>query len=358
MNSTARLFLVVLTIGPLLGLMFLTFFRWRRASRSSAERLETSAAIRTTEVAELPKETPLPDGSRDDSFRSNDPRPLPEVEPHSPERDARHLEADRRFRTQLMDLRQAEEDQRRRIDAATRRRKAQRSDETSLAKTSVNECSISSGQQLPSNAPYGDGLTGQAAIQSSSVAVLDWPEDESLNREDSAVPQRSEDRVEVAFRSITEAFDDLEPETRNAAALALYDFQSDPTASFTRALRESSPERRRRIGEAVASSGLAAKALSELTHENHEDFDAFSLLFLMIKAGEIEPLIRTIEESQNNDVRIAVVKLMALSGESEIIPAFRRLAVRVSLPVEVRSAVMVAIDQLSSVKKQTSTRAV
>ncbi|MBC7910017.1 MAG: HEAT repeat domain-containing protein [Pyrinomonadaceae bacterium] len=68
----------------------------------------------------------------------------------------------------------------------------------------------------------------------------------------------------------------------------------------------------------------------------------------MAKAGEVQPLIRAIEGHPNNEVRLAVVKLLALSGQKEILPAFRRLAVRGSLPTEVRSAVMEAIYQISS----------
>jgi len=46
--------------------------------------------------------------------------------------------------------------------------------------------------------------------------------------------------------------------------------------------------------------------------------------------------------------------LLALSGQPEIVPAFRRLAVRGSLPSEVRSAVMEAIYQISSQNRETA----
>ena len=68
----------------------------------------------------------------------------------------------------------------------------------------------------------------------------------------------------------------------------------------------------------------------------------------MAKAGEVQPLLRAIEAHPNSEVRLAVVKLLALSGQKEILPAFRRLAVRGSLPTEVRSAVMEAIYQIGS----------
>ena len=152
-----------------------------------------------------------------------------------------------------------------------------------------------------------------------------------------------------SFRQISAAFDDPSVEVRNAAARSLFNLNTDRAATFTRALREAPPERRRKIGAALASSGLASEAISQLMGESREKtYDAFSLLFLMSKAGEVQPLMRAIEEHPNNEVRLAVVKLLALSGQQEILPAFRRLAVRGSLPTEVRSAVMEAIYQISS----------
>jgi hypothetical protein len=152
-----------------------------------------------------------------------------------------------------------------------------------------------------------------------------------------------------SFREISAAFDDPAVEVRNAAARSLFNLNADRAATFTRALRESPPERRRKIGSALASSGLASEAIGQLMGESREKtYDAFSLLFLMSKAGEVQPLMRAIEEHPNNEVRLAVVKLLALSGQQEILPAFRRLAVRGSLPTEVRSAVMEAIYQISS----------
>ena len=154
---------------------------------------------------------------------------------------------------------------------------------------------------------------------------------------------------EDAFRHISAAFDDRSVEVRSAAARAMFDLQDDRAAAFTRALREGTPERRRKIGSAIASSGLANEAIRNLTGESRDKtYDAFSLLFLMSKAGETQPLMRAIEEHANLEVRLAVVKLLALSGQPDILPAFRRMAVRGSLPPEVRSAVMEAIYQITS----------
>jgi hypothetical protein len=154
---------------------------------------------------------------------------------------------------------------------------------------------------------------------------------------------------EEAFRQVSAAFDDQSVEVRNAAARAMFELQEDRAAAFTRALREATPERRRKIGAAIASAGLANEAIRNLTGESRDKtYDAFSLLFLMSKAGETQPLMRAIEEHSNIEVRLAVVKLLALSGQPDILPAFRRMAVRGSLPPEIRSAVMEAIYQITS----------
>ncbi|MFN2456003.1 MAG: HEAT repeat domain-containing protein [Pyrinomonadaceae bacterium] len=180
-------------------------------------------------------------------------------------------------------------------------------------------------------------------------AILKRLASEEASERAAAVEDLARVSGEDAFREISAAFDDPEQEVCDAAARALFSLNADRAASFTRALREAPPERRRKIGTSLSSSGLAAEAIGHLSGESREKtYDAFSLLFLMSKAGEVQPLMKAIEEHPNNEVRLAVVKLLALSGQQEILPAFRRLAVRGSLPTEVRSAVMEAIYQISS----------
>ncbi|MGB7921600.1 MAG: HEAT repeat domain-containing protein, partial [Pyrinomonadaceae bacterium] len=192
-------------------------------------------------------------------------------------------------------------------------------------------------------APVGEDLSTVPS------AILKRLSSEDDNERATAVADLGRLGGDDSFREITAAFDDPSQGVRDAAARSLYNLQADRAASFTRALREAPPERRRAIGAALASSGLANEAIGHLMGESREKtYDAFSLLFLMSKAGEVQPLLRAIEDHPNNEVRLAVVKLLALSGQQEILPAFRRLAVRGSLPTEVRSAVMEAIYQISS----------
>jgi len=74
----------------------------------------------------------------------------------------------------------------------------------------------------------------------------------------------------------------------------------------------------------------------------------------MAKAGEIRPLLQTIEKHPDVAVRLSVIRLLTFSNQPDIIPAFRSLAVRASLPTEVRSAVMEAIYEISNNARENS----
>lgn len=151
--------------------------------------------------------------------------------------------------------------------------------------------------------------------------------------------------VELIMRSL----DDPSPDVRNSALLAFFDLNPDLAASFfNNALMQGSPEERRNIGGALVNSGLADHAIDTLTRESQVNaYSAFSLIFLVAKAGEVGPLMRVIEDHPNVQLRLAVIKLLALSGEPGIVTAFYELARRNLLPLEIRSAVREALFQIS-----------
>jgi len=164
-----------------------------------------------------------------------------------------------------------------------------------------------------------------------------------------AFQQIAELNEDDAFSLITSLFDDSSAEVRNAAARALYELRPNRTDTFTRALHEASPERRRQITKALVGSGLAAEAIDNLGSEILEEtYDAFSMLCLLAKAGEFQSLLQTIEMHPDTPVKLSVIKLLTFCNQPEIIPAFRNLAVRGSLPTEIRSALLASIYALKS----------
>ena len=152
------------------------------------------------------------------------------------------------------------------------------------------------------------------------------------------------------FEQIAELLDDPSPEVRQKAVRDLYEMDPDRAATLVNdALRDGTPEERRRIGSALADSGLLYEAIDDLMAENHEScYGAFSLLFLVAKAGVVEPLSTVIEKHPSLDLSLAVIRLLASSGEPEVASTLRRLSLNTSLPPELQSAAAEAVTQLTS----------
>jgi len=151
------------------------------------------------------------------------------------------------------------------------------------------------------------------------------------------------------FEQIAQLLDDPSAEVREKAVRDLYEMDPDQAATLVNdALRDGSPEERRRIGSALADSGLLYEAIDDLMAENHENcYSAFSLLFLVAKAGVVEPLSSVIEKHPSLDVSLAVIRLLASSGEPEVTSTLQRLASNQALAPELRSAAAESINQLT-----------
>ena len=153
------------------------------------------------------------------------------------------------------------------------------------------------------------------------------------------------------FDQIAGLLDDPSSSVREKAVRDLYEMDPDQAATLVNdALRDGSPEERRRIGSALADSGLLYEAIDDLMAENHENcYSAFSLLFLVAKAGVVEPLGSVIEKHPSLDLSLAVIRLLASSGEPEVASTLARLAANTALAPELRSAAAESIPQLGSI---------
>lgn len=182
---------------------------------------------------------------------------------------------------------------------------------------------------------------------SEDVATLRRAAEELVQRRRLSANRTLTRPINGPFDEIAQSLDDPSPDVRKQAVRELYELDPDQAATLVNdALRAGSPEERRRIGIALADSGLLYEAIDDLMAENHEScYGAFSLLFLVAKAGVVEPLTTVIEKHPSLDLCLAVIRLLSSSGEPEVIPAFKRLASNPALPPELRSAAAEAVAQ-------------
>jgi hypothetical protein len=177
----------------------------------------------------------------------------------------------------------------------------------------------------------------------------------ALRRKESPKLVQKKD-IEAPIQHVLKSLEDPYAAVRKMSVQALYDLDPERAASLLNiALREGSLQQRREIGAALAASGVVDEAINNLMEGNRENcYGEFSLLFLVAKAGEVQPLIRLIEKHPNIDLRLAVVRLLASSGGPEVLSAFRRLALSGSLATEVQLVLLEAINQITNPTKETT----
>jgi hypothetical protein len=224
------------------------------------------------------------------------------------------------------------------------------SPETLSREVTTEDSAKLSGAVVPDEATQAD--TQETSLVNSLAKRLSSGDQDEY---DNVVHELRDLNDNVAFDLLTDLFDGGTEEVKNAAARALSDLGQERTDFFTPALREASPERTGQIVKALEAAGLAAKAIDSLAGESRDKtHDAFSMLFFMAKAGEVQSLFHTIEKHPNIHVRLSVIKLLTFTNRPDIIPALRSLAVRGALPIEVRSALMNSIYEMSSSHRERS----
>jgi hypothetical protein len=200
--------------------------------------------------------------------------------------------------------------------------------------------------------------SGQSRTGATAAATIDeqWQQDiivlrkaaEELSRRRSNHPHRRR-TDEGSFRDIQLLLENESAGTRQWAVRKLYELDADLAATrVNHALKDGTPQQRRNIGAALADSGLLFEAIDDLMAENHERcYGAFSLLFLVAKAGVVQPLISVIENHPNMELRLAVIRLLATSKEIQVVSALQGIANNPTLPSDLRSATLKAITQIT-----------
>jgi len=143
------------------------------------------------------------------------------------------------------------------------------------------------------------------------------------------------------FRNLCAIFDHPSQAVRERAVLN--EFGPQRLSVLARALREAPFARARRIGAVIVTSGIANEAINHLTSGNEKYYEALTLLLLLMKVGEAQPLLRAIEEHPNHDVRIAAISLLALSQQKEFTAELHQIALQEALPPDVQAALQTAL---------------
>ncbi|HEX8474010.1 MAG TPA: HEAT repeat domain-containing protein [Pyrinomonadaceae bacterium] len=159
---------------------------------------------------------------------------------------------------------------------------------------------------------------------------------------------------ESVFAPVLMAMADEAREVRAAAARSLSRLSFDRADAYVRVIETANAATVCGVARACIKAGLAAQAIDRLTSEDRRQaYEAFSLLSLVIKAGETAPVLDAIEHHGNLNVRLAAIKLLGMMGHSaEFVETLRQLSQRGGLPEMVRGAIMEALNNVPQTNMQ------
>lgn len=151
---------------------------------------------------------------------------------------------------------------------------------------------------------------------------------------------------ESVFVHVAIALADEAREVRAAAARAVSRLSFDRADAYVRVIESMDEEMLRDVAQACVKAGLTAQAISRLSSEDRRQaYEAFALLSLVAKAGEIEPILETIECNRDIEVRLTCIRLLDLSSQPQLCQRLLRIADNGGVPEKVRRAIIETVER-------------
>ena len=152
---------------------------------------------------------------------------------------------------------------------------------------------------------------------------------------------------ESVFAPVLIALADESREVRAAAARSLTGLSFDRADAYVRVIETANAGTLQHVAQACINAGIVSQAMDRLaSNDRRQAYEAFSLLSLLAKANEMQPILDAIEHHRNNDVRLCAVRVLGLSGQPEVAQELRQLAGRDDIPDAVRTSILEVIYKI------------
>jgi HEAT repeat protein len=162
-----------------------------------------------------------------------------------------------------------------------------------------------------------------------------------------AVTSLSEIDHESVFAPVLMAFADEAREVQAAAARALSRLSFNRADAYVRIIETADEESLVNVARACIRARMAAQAIDRLaSQDRRQAYEAFSMLSLLAKARETEPLLEAIAQHRDADVQLATIRLLGITGGPQVAQQFRQLAVRDGMSEKVRTALLEVVYKL------------
>lgn len=144
---------------------------------------------------------------------------------------------------------------------------------------------------------------------------------------------------ESVFETILLGCADPTREVRAASAKALFQLSFDRSDAWTRIALSGDEFRVSQAAKAAIESDLVDRSIDRLVHEDHKyAYEAFTLLALLVKAGETKEIFQALENHRDTTVKIAVLKVLKVLRDDRVLPGIYSFIERNSLPEDLSNA--------------------
>jgi HEAT repeat protein len=162
---------------------------------------------------------------------------------------------------------------------------------------------------------------------------------------------------ESVFAPVLVALADESRIVRAAAARTLTSLHFDRADAYVRVTETADPDTLRRVARACISTGIIAQAVDRLASEDrHQAYEAFSLFTLLARANETEPIIDTIANHKDDEVRLCAVRVLNVAAMPEVAPKLREMIAGEGMPENVRTSVLEVLYKLDQELPATETQ--
>jgi HEAT repeat protein len=162
---------------------------------------------------------------------------------------------------------------------------------------------------------------------------------------------------ESGFAPILIAVADESREVRAAAARSLNGLSFDRADAYVRVIETASDETLKQVAQACIKAGMVAQAIDRLaSNDRRQAYEAFSLVSLLAKANETQPIFEAIENHKDDDVRMCAVRVLGLAGQALSVQGLRQFAGRDDIPEAVRGCILEVIYKIDQAQPENSAK--
>jgi len=126
---------------------------------------------------------------------------------------------------------------------------------------------------------------------------------------------------ESVFEAIVLSCADPSREVRAAGARALVKVTFDRGDEWARFVLSDDRYMSRQVARAAVEAGLVERSFDRLTlNDERSVYEAFALVYLLIKTGETDKIIHAIREHRDTKTRLAILHILKVANVAEVIP--------------------------------------